>query len=147
MFSSIFEVFDSLSRGSWATLSSVDRVYDKSFPPLNVLGHRDERSLRLEFALAGITEDRLKVSFEGNRMILDIAKAEPREEDGWVVLQQDIRDSAKRLSYVVPRAQYDVDNATATFRKGILTVEIPARESAKPRTLEIQTDTRKQLRD
>jgi HSP20 family molecular chaperone IbpA len=129
-YNNLFDVFEIL-------MGDVDTVfkhgpttlYSGNFPPCNVLTN-EEKTLRLEFALSGISKDRLELSVEGDYLKLVVQKEE-KKEDGWKVIQHGIKDSFFVRKYQIPSSLYEVESAKVDFKDGLLVVEIPARESQR----------------
>jgi HSP20 family protein len=96
------------------------------YPPTNVYSTRDG-SLVLEFALAGIDESAVSVTFQGDYLVLS-AKAAEREADtdssGFSRRGFRPRD-IDRQKYLVPAEDYLQDEAKAVFKNGVLTVTVP----------------------
>jgi HSP20 family molecular chaperone IbpA len=85
-------------------------------------------SLVLEFALAGIDESAVSVTFQGDYLILS-AKAAEREadtEDSSGFSRRGFRPrDVDRQKYLVPAEDYLQDEAKAVFKNGVLTVTVP----------------------
>jgi HSP20 family protein len=101
------------------------------YPPTNRYTTRDG-SLVLEFALAGIDESGVSVTFQGDYLVLN-AKAPDREEQGdqGHFSKRGFRPrNIDRQKYRVPAEDYAQDLAKAVFKSGVLTVTVPPKESA-----------------
>ena len=99
------------------------------YPPANMY-ISSEGSMVLEFALAGIDEDSLSISFLGDDFLLS-AKALPRggETETLKFCRHGFRPrDIDRQRYRVPADDFAQDQAKAVFKNGVLTVTIPARE-------------------
>lgn len=118
------------------TIPTNVKIYNETFPPLNVWVHQETKDLLLEFAVAGIPKENITVDFEGDRMVLEIESVSSDRED-YVLSQKGIRTSKSRTTYVVPQSKYDVTEARAELKDGILSISIPAREDQRPRRLTI----------
>jgi HSP20 family protein len=97
-----------------------------SFPPANVYASPDG-SMVLEFALAGIDEGSVSVSFQGDDLVLS-AKAAEREgasEAGGFSRHGFKPRDIVRQKYRVSAEDYRQDQAKAVFKSGVLTVTIP----------------------
>lgn len=114
-------------------------IYQGSFPPCDVLINQETKDLKFHFALAGIDEEAIDLSFEGDYLELKISPIKPLDNkvDGFSFLQKGIKTSHVTKQYYVPIAKYQVDKIKVTFDKGILEVLIPARDEIKPRKLKI----------
>jgi HSP20 family protein len=100
------------------------------YPPTNSYTARDG-SLVFEFALAGMDESGVSVSFLGDYLVLS-AKAPEREGEG-----EESRFSRRgfrprnidKQKYRVPAEEYAQDQAKAVFKNGVLTVTVPSKLS------------------
>jgi HSP20 family molecular chaperone IbpA len=100
------------------------------YPPVNIFEARDG-SLVLEFALSGFEETGISMEFLGDHLVLSAkAAAGASAEDGGEYYRRGFRPrDIERQKYSVPAEDYAQDQAKATFKNGILTVVVPAKES------------------
>jgi HSP20 family molecular chaperone IbpA len=135
-----FEIFDELFKDIHGLLGDMDfrNVYSASFPPANVILKKN-KNLVFEFAVAGYNQDNIDISFEGDKMVLDLKKPEKKVEEEDSYLVRGIKTSCHKSLYFVPVSKYDVENTTASMKDGMLIVEIPAKEETKPRKVVINT--------
>jgi len=101
-----------------------------AFPPVNCYSAPDG-SMVLEFALPGIDQSSVSISFAGDYLVLS-AKAtpvsgEPGEESRFHRRGFAPRD-IERKKYFVPAADFAQELARAVHKNGILTVTVPSRE-------------------
>lgn len=113
------------------------KIYDFSFPPMNMWINEESKDLEYDFAIAGIPKENVSVSFEGDHMLLNINSSSKKRE-GWKIVQQGIKQSELKQKIYVPSSKYDTQNAKARFIDGVLTITIPAREETKPKQLLIE---------
>ena len=109
-----------------------------SFPPVNVSVDKEKKDLRFELAMAGIEEDRVSLTFSGDFMELTI---EPKEKDKSErsYLVKGIKEVSKLTNkYYVPISRYDVSAVKAEFNNGMLIIDIPVKEDAKPKKIDIK---------
>jgi HSP20 family protein len=106
---------------------NIDHYPMYSFPPTNVFLTK-ERKLVFEFALAGYKEKEIDLTFKGDHMILNAKVPEEMEQQ-----DEDIRYFKKRLKfkeiedqkYYVPTDKFKQEESAATYKNGILRIEIP----------------------
>lgn len=122
----------------WYTIPTNVKIYDSSFPPMNVWVSEETKDLVLEFAVAGIPKDHITIDFEGDKMTLEI-EAQKQEREGFVLSQKGIRSSKSKTYYTVPQSKYETGKAKAELRDGVLVIAIPAREDQRPRRLLIES--------
>lgn len=136
----IFSLFDDFFKSpSDFENNMAESVFTRSFasfPPYNVKVDKDTKNLRLEIALAGYSEEDIELNFSNDRLNISSVKSE-ETEDSYTYFKKGIKSSSFEVSYVIPFSKYDVDNASATFKDGILTVSIPASDRMKPKRLQI----------
>jgi HSP20 family molecular chaperone IbpA len=98
----------------------------EAYPPTNVYTDRDGNMV-LEFALAGIDESAVSVTFQGDYLVLSAkvaARAEERDEGPFA--RRGFRPrNIDRQKYRVPADEYAQESAKAVFKNGLLTVTVP----------------------
>lgn len=100
------------------------------YPPANIYTARDG-AMVLEFALAGLNESAVSVTFQGDYLILS-AKIAPKDEvdDESRYYRRGFRPrDIERQKYRVPAEDYFQDQAKAVFKNGVLTVTVPPKAS------------------
>jgi len=100
------------------------------YPPVNSYISRDG-SMVLEFALAGIDQSSVSISFAGDYLILS-AKATPGSggpgEGTRFHRRGFVPRDIERKKYFVPALDYVQERTKAAFKNGILTVTVPPKE-------------------
>lgn len=98
----------------------------------------DDTSIRVKAEVPGIDEKDLKVTLENNVLIIEGEKKEERHEEDkntrYVVSER--RFGSFRRSIGLPEG-IKADKIKASFKKGVLQIEIPKEESAKSRRINI----------
>lgn len=132
---------------TWSFIDEVSKMFNEmskskfsswteSFPPLDILLNESTGVLKLKFALAGYEKNELDITIESD--IIRIQGAEAEEEKGWKVIKGGMRKRKFDCKYALPSGKYDATKATAGFKNGILTIEIPPTANNKPTTLLIE---------
>lgn len=99
------------------------------YPPANIYT-TSNGSMVLEFALAGIDESGVSVTFQGDYLVLSAkAAAKDDEGDGRFSRRGFRPRDIERQKYRVPAEDYAQELAKAVFKNGVLTVTIPPKES------------------
>lgn len=95
------------------------------YPPVNVYTAPDG-GMVLEFALAGIDESAVTVTFQGDYLVLS-AKAAARDdaEEARFARRGFRPRDIERQKYRVPAEDYAQDQAKAVFKNGVLKVTVP----------------------
>jgi HSP20 family protein len=126
-----------------------------SFPPATIKINPD-KSYQVDIALAGVPEDVIDVSLQGEYITLTVdlernKKAESTEEgdkeekkEQPYVLQQGIRSfTYLQNSYLLPK-QFDREKLTAVYKNGLLSITVPLKEEqaklAEKRTVKLITE-------
>lgn len=113
-----------------------DIFVDSRFPPTNIRKLEDN-SLEYEFAVAGIKMNEIDIQFDNDYLVLNITP-EKKEEEKIKYRQIGIKRSKTTSKFLVPVSHYDVEKATAKLENGILTISVPTKEVAKPKTVKIE---------
>lgn len=102
-------------------------------PHVNVI-HTAVGSLKLEFALAGVSEDRIEITSEDNYLFVRIApeieEACPDEEDSTctdICLQKGIKDfkGELRKQILIDPKKYAIEDLKYKYENGLLTIYVP----------------------
>jgi len=110
------------------TIEEVTNCKMPSNPPSNIWVSEDTNELVMEFALAGHSEDAIKVTANEGTISLVV---DPREEkNDYSCVHHGI--SGKRINFSSKvDSQYEVTKSEVGFKNGLLTIRIPKAESAK----------------
>ena len=112
-----------------------DLFREKSFSP-SVDISEDDEAYHVKAELPGIDEKNLNVEYEGG--VLSITGEKHKDEikkEGESTIQERSYGSFTRRFRL--HAGADSDKITAEYKNGVLTIEVPKKESAKPKKIEI----------
>lgn len=117
---------------------------DSFFSPVieTRIGHpvdifEDETGLHFEIAGTGLTKEDINISVEGD--VLKVSyKREDSEDGGKKFFHRGITRKSFDLGYRIPLSRFDISNAEAEMENGLLRIDIPIAEAAKPKTLTIK---------
>jgi HSP20 family protein len=104
-------------------------------PPLDVFETGDKLVVKVE--LPGIEPDAVEVSVEDSTLTVSGSRAFEQETDEQSYHRIERRYGAFSRSLRLPQTA-DPEKVDARFDKGVLTIEVPKREEAKPRRIEIK---------
>ena len=128
--------FDILFRNFFDSRSNFNVLEDVKIPhPVNILETKD--GLVFEIACTGLSKDQVEINIEHD--VLKVSYNKPKQEELAERTYQ-IRGVSKRsfnLAYKIS-SKYDLSKGTAAMENGLLNVQIPFAEEAKPRTLQIK---------
>ncbi|MFN8232675.1 MAG: Hsp20/alpha crystallin family protein [Actinomycetota bacterium] len=104
-------------------------------PPLDVFEDDDRLVVKVE--LPGIDPEAVEVSVEDSTLTVSGSREFERETEERNYHRIERRYGAFSRSLRLPQTA-DAERVDARFDKGVLTIEVPKREEAKPRRIEIK---------
>ncbi len=114
-----------------------DRFFDgASFvPALDVYQTKD--AVVVETPLAGIDPEKVNISIENDVLTIEGSTEHKTEVDEKNYYRKEVRSGAFHRSVALPTS-VDGTKAQATYEKGLLKIEIPKEERAKPKTVKVE---------
>lgn len=105
------------------------------YPAVDV--KEDEKAFYVTADLPGIKKEDVDISIEGNRLCISGERSFESEEkkENYHFIERGYGKFSR--SFTIPSA-VDVDNIKATYKDGVLTVELPKKEEVKPRKVAIE---------
>lgn len=97
----------------------------------------DDGTLHVEMELPGITMEDLDLSVFQNRLTIR-GKRRPMSPEGARVLRRE-RADGEFTRTITFGTEIDAENVNATLHDGILHVELPRAETARPRRIEVRS--------
>lgn len=96
-----------------------------------------EKAYVVHAELPGVAKDDVTITIEDGTLVLAGQKKREAEtkEKGWHRVERSY--GAYQRTLALPKG-VDADRAEATFQDGVLTIEIPKSEQAKPKTLKVK---------
>lgn len=132
-----FDIFDVILGGDLSAPSHLpENILAGKFPPCDILKDEKEGTLKYQFAIAGYSDSEVDLQFKDDHMYLSINPVD-KDLGDFKYVQKGIKSSKSSLSAYIPSNKYDIDNANAEIKNGILTVIIPTRPEAKPKKINI----------
>lgn len=127
---------------------AMDRIWGSFFRPSRVLRQWDEEwalpldiyqtddSIKVKASVPGVKPEDMEITIEGNTLTLKgESKSEEQFKDENVILQE--RRYGRFYRSVVLPTGLDTDKAVANYENGVLTLSIPKREEAKPKSIKV----------
>ncbi len=113
-----------------------ERELEPLVPALDI--HSAPDAYVVEASLPGLRPEDVDVTIEGDVLTIksEHKEEEHREEAGWIL--REMHRGAFTRSVTLP-AGLKAESAKATFRDGVLRLEIPKAEATKPKHLTIET--------
>ena len=95
---------------------------------------RDGDTFHVEFDLPGVDPSSIDLDVERNVVTVNAHRESMSDEVEWLAAERPRGHFSRQL---VLGENLDTDNITANYADGVLALEIPVAESAKPRKIEI----------
>jgi HSP20 family protein len=119
---------DSMTSGTWA-------------PPVDVAEENGKIMVKVE--VPGMEEKDLKINFEDGLLTVSGERQFERKDDrNYHRIERSYGSFVRQFS--LPRS-VDANAITASYRNGVLEIEIPKKEEAKPRQIEINVGAQKSI--
>ena len=134
-----FVDFDRLARRTFGTANWTARV--RSAMPMDAIRGKD--AVLRRFALPGVDAESIDVTVDRGVLTVSAKRTEVAGEDEKLITRERVTGSfSRRLSL---GDKVDFDNIEADFADGVLTVRLPLLETAQPRKVEINTESKKEI--
>ena len=92
-------------------------------------------SIHVELEVPGLKSDQLDISVVGDQLSIKIERSGPTEEN--VTYHRRERPVGTFLRMVQLPAEVDANRVEAELQHGVLTIELPKAEAAKPRKIQV----------
>jgi HSP20 family protein len=133
-FNTLREQFNRLFDSSFGDLTRSTEFFNDWVPALDLYETKDELVVRLE--VPGMRKEEIEISLnEGTLTMSGERHQEQKEETGEAHRTERYYGRFQR-SVVLPKP-VKADRVKATYKDGVLTVELPKTEEAKPKQIEI----------
>lgn len=118
-------------------LISSDSKRNSSLPAVNV--KENDSSYNLEVSVPGMDKKDFKIELKNNMLIISGKKEEKHEEknENGKYVRKEFGFHSFTRSFTLPEDSVDAENISASYKEGILYLEIPKKEKEKPKSKEI----------
>jgi len=137
----LFSQFDRLQREMDRLLSPYRSSFFGSsaspsgiYPPINLYDNGESFVVRAE--LPGVESDKLDLLVTGNTLTLRGERKQPEVEKGWNYHRQERDYGEFRRALTLPE-MVDSTKVQASFKNGILEIQLPRAEQAKQRKIQV----------
>ena len=118
------------------------QLASQSFPPTNIVVDKVTKVLTITAALAGIEEDWINLSWDGDylKLVVDVPNKvdDSKEQSNNLYLQLGLkRIEHLETSWAVDPRFYSRDDIAVSFKNGLLTITIQPREDVKPKKVKL----------
>ena len=104
------------------------------FPPVNVFGDKDHALVRME--VPGVAPENLAIRAEGRTLTVSGKRELPELPKGSFHRRE--RNAGEFSRSIQLPEDLDLSQSEASVKNGMLTIRIPKREEAKPRTISVK---------
>jgi HSP20 family protein len=121
----------------------VDRFLQDTLRGMNAAGwaprcnaYEDEHGFHIEVALTGLDRQDMNIVFEEGVLTVKGERKEASSDNGRRYFAHEIGWGTFSRSFRLP-TYIDPDKVSASYKDGVLVLDLPKREEAKPRRIEI----------
>lgn len=125
-------LFDNFLRGGMVDDGSYGTFWS---PSVDIIEHDD--AYLVEAELPGLTKDDVKISIEGNILTIRGEKKREQTKEDRNYHRTERSYGTFMRSFTLPTS-VRADKIEANYRNGILTINLPKVEEAKPKTIEVK---------
>ena len=125
---------------------AMDHLLEESLAEKGVRGKNEGRlpidvyttpsEIVIQAAIPGVPPEEVSVTIESETLTIRCELPEPLENVEYIFQERPFGKFSRALTLNVP---VDTDNIKATFNNGLLTLTLPKRAPAEPKTIKIQT--------
>lgn len=108
---------------------------DQLTQPPRFQTHEDENGVRLQVALPGVRKEDVKLTLQESHLSIEATRSDQVPEN-WKI-HRDSNSSRRYGLNVRLTNRLDGRHTTASFENGILTLQVPVSEEAKPRQIQV----------
>jgi HSP20 family protein len=131
-FPSIPSLFDNLWSRDWMDWTNLNfSNTNTTLPAVNVIEKDDE--FAIELAAPGMKKDDFKISLDSNVLTISSERKNEKEEKSENYSRREFSYQSFQRSFTLPVGRVETDKVAAKYKDGILHIQIPKREEAKPK--------------
>ena len=105
-------------------------------PPVDIV--EDKEGITLSADLPGVSRENLSIDVDGDNLTIE-GTMNLGESPNVSATYAEVRVAQYRRTFVLSR-DLDTGKIAATMRNGVLTLQVPKREQAKPRRITVKAD-------
>lgn len=114
-----------------------DTTEEVKLPAVDIKEDKDKYLMEVE--LPGFTEKDVELKVENNVLTLSSKKEESKEESKKGYIRKERRSYSFTRSFSLPE-NTDVNKIKASFKNGILNIEIPKEPESQPKYIEVKSE-------
>lgn len=127
-FPSFFDNFLSRDLTDWNNRNYSNT--DTTLPAVNV--KEDDEKYQIEVAAPGMKKEDFKIKLENDVLSISSEKKEDKEEKNGNYTRREFSYQSFQRSFSIPEGHIVGDKITASYKDGVLQIELPKREEVKP---------------
>lgn len=120
-------------------VNMMNRIFDENLngfnndfkPAVNIQETKENFVLELE--VPGIKKEDFHIKFENNQLEISAETNEKKSESNDTFIRKEFSKRSFKRSFKIAENLIDNDKISATYENGILTLNLPKREEAKPK--------------
>lgn len=131
-FPSIPSLLDNLWSRDWMDWSNLNfSDTNTTLPAVNV--KENENEFNIELAAPGMKKEDFKINLDGNILTISSERKEEKEEKTDQYSRREFSYQSFQRSFTLPEYSADREKVNAKYQDGILHINIPKREEARPK--------------
>ncbi|MBO6515140.1 MAG: Hsp20/alpha crystallin family protein [Bacteroidia bacterium] len=97
----------------------------------------DDQKFQIDLVMAGMDKKDISLDVKDHELIVQGQKEETQDDKGTKFHLREFRTDKFKRSFFLPEVA-DVENIQAEFKNGILEIQVPKKEKAKPKVISIK---------
>ncbi|MFO7616312.1 MAG: Hsp20/alpha crystallin family protein [Bacteroidales bacterium] len=135
-FPSFPSLFDNLWSRDWMDWTNLNYSNtNTTLPAVNVIENDDE--FKIELAAPGMTKGDFRINLEGNVLTISSEKKMEKEDKKENYTRREFSYQSFQRSFTLPEHSVEREKVAANYKDGILHIQIPKKEEARPKSREI----------
>jgi HSP20 family protein len=131
-FPSIPSLLDNFWSRDWMDWSNFNfSNTNTTLPAVNIKENDEE--FTIELAAPGMKKEDFQINLDGNTLTISSEKKEEKEDKKGQYSRREFSYQSFQRSFTLPEYQADREKVTARYSDGILHINIPKREEARPK--------------
>ncbi len=127
-FPSFFDNFVSRDLTDWNNRNYSNT--DTTLPAVNV--KEDDEKYQIDVAVPGMKKEDFKIKLENDVLTISSERKEDKEEKNGNYTRREFSYQSFQRSFSIPEGHIVGDKITASYKDGVLQIELPKREEVKP---------------
>jgi len=131
LFPSVPSFFDDFFTRDLFDWSNTNNAYGSSLPAVNI--KEDENNFEVEVAVPGLKREDFKIEIENDVLTVSSEKESSNDSEEENYKRREFRYSSFKRTFSLPESKVDADKVKANYVDGVLQINLPKKEEAKPK--------------